>query len=398
MNTYADKTQDNKSQSVASTIARKQGVGESIFQFVDNRPESIAQKKLQDMANNSRRIKQLRAFHGVTNQDEVVQRAFVYRHELKRIVEDSKPNSYYKNIKFTAIPTNDGRTIWCNSLNAMTVLDELRDEGLSPEIPDLAEDIQETGVNIEQDGYREYNPIDQEYYYIGHGLAWTTRIRTCTALAIYDNVSHNSFLCHADGGKGNLARIITHLEQYLQQVPDQQFADTLTINIFTAPDTSNYDTSSLTVVLNGLRAVALQHDKIMEVLPDATVAVFPGGPARSLPPTKSLLQNALANYCKEPSEQGKDYILDILTQKPALAEDVYNELLMCYSVLEQERKESSFLLRYLSDEDIERLKYKEGESESSQSPETKKQVAVDSTPSSTYDPLKHWADYSDDEP
>jgi hypothetical protein len=52
MNTHADKTQENKSQSVSNTISQKQGGGESTFQFVDNRPESIFQRKLQEMANN----------------------------------------------------------------------------------------------------------------------------------------------------------------------------------------------------------------------------------------------------------------------------------------------------------------------------------------------------------
>lgn len=38
MKTYADKTQENKSQSVANTISQKQSGCESTFQFVDNRP------------------------------------------------------------------------------------------------------------------------------------------------------------------------------------------------------------------------------------------------------------------------------------------------------------------------------------------------------------------------
>jgi hypothetical protein len=38
-----------------------QSGGESTFQFVDNRQESVAQRKLQEMANNSPRVKQLSA-------------------------------------------------------------------------------------------------------------------------------------------------------------------------------------------------------------------------------------------------------------------------------------------------------------------------------------------------
>lgn len=52
MNTHADKLLENKSQSVANVVSQKQNGGESTFQFLDNRPEAIAQRKLQEMANN----------------------------------------------------------------------------------------------------------------------------------------------------------------------------------------------------------------------------------------------------------------------------------------------------------------------------------------------------------
>jgi len=57
MNTYADKTQENKSQSAANTVYQKKSGGEATFQFVDNRPEAIAQRKLQEMANNNPQAK-----------------------------------------------------------------------------------------------------------------------------------------------------------------------------------------------------------------------------------------------------------------------------------------------------------------------------------------------------
>ena len=67
MNTHADKTQENKSQSIANEPSQKQSGGKSTFQFVDNRPEAVAQRKLQEMANNSPRVAQLRAFQGMAN-------------------------------------------------------------------------------------------------------------------------------------------------------------------------------------------------------------------------------------------------------------------------------------------------------------------------------------------
>lgn len=67
MNTYADKTQKNKNQSVANSVSQEQNGSESTFQFVDKRPEAIAQQKLQKMANNSQKVKQLRAVQTVAD-------------------------------------------------------------------------------------------------------------------------------------------------------------------------------------------------------------------------------------------------------------------------------------------------------------------------------------------
>jgi hypothetical protein len=67
MNTYTDKTQENKSQAVANSSPKLQSNGESSFQFVDNRPEAIAQRKLQEVINNSPQVKQLRDCQAMAN-------------------------------------------------------------------------------------------------------------------------------------------------------------------------------------------------------------------------------------------------------------------------------------------------------------------------------------------
>jgi hypothetical protein len=67
MNTHAVKTQENKSQSVANEVFQKQNGDESTFQSVDNRPEFVAQRKLQEMANNSLQVSRLRAFQDMAN-------------------------------------------------------------------------------------------------------------------------------------------------------------------------------------------------------------------------------------------------------------------------------------------------------------------------------------------
>lgn len=67
MNTHADKTQENKRQSLSNGVTQMQNGGESTFQFIDKRPEAVAQRKLQEMGNNSTQAKQLRAFQGMAN-------------------------------------------------------------------------------------------------------------------------------------------------------------------------------------------------------------------------------------------------------------------------------------------------------------------------------------------
>lgn len=67
MNTHAEKTQENKSQSITNELARKRGGGESTFQFVDSRPQVVAQKKLQEMANNSPQAKQASQLQAIAN-------------------------------------------------------------------------------------------------------------------------------------------------------------------------------------------------------------------------------------------------------------------------------------------------------------------------------------------
>lgn len=66
MNTHADKKQENKNQSVSNGESQMQSSGDS-FQFVSNRPEAVAQRKLQETANNSPQVSQLKAFQDMAS-------------------------------------------------------------------------------------------------------------------------------------------------------------------------------------------------------------------------------------------------------------------------------------------------------------------------------------------
>ncbi|MDF3026688.1 MAG: hypothetical protein K0S23_995 [Fluviicola sp.] len=58
MNTYSGK-KENKSQFMADKVSKNKSVRESTFQFVDNRPEAIVQRKLQESINHTAQVAQL---------------------------------------------------------------------------------------------------------------------------------------------------------------------------------------------------------------------------------------------------------------------------------------------------------------------------------------------------
>ena len=67
MNTHANKTKKDKAHSVTDETKHTQTGGEYTFQFMDNRPEAIAQRKLQEIADNSPKERQLNAFQKEEN-------------------------------------------------------------------------------------------------------------------------------------------------------------------------------------------------------------------------------------------------------------------------------------------------------------------------------------------
>ena len=58
MQTYADKKQENQSK-VAGNFSPVQSSNTSVFQFVNNRPEAAAQRKMQEVANHSQRARKI---------------------------------------------------------------------------------------------------------------------------------------------------------------------------------------------------------------------------------------------------------------------------------------------------------------------------------------------------
>jgi len=84
MNVHTDKIQEDKSQSVVDPIFQKKSARASTFQFVDNRPEALAQRKIQELANNSPSVKQLKVFQAKTDnysiqQQQALQKKATYK-------------------------------------------------------------------------------------------------------------------------------------------------------------------------------------------------------------------------------------------------------------------------------------------------------------------------------
>ena len=79
MYAQVEKPKDNKSRAIANSVAQKKSNGGKSFGFVDNRPEAITQRKLQEMANNNLGAKQLRGVNAPSPiyQSEVVQRVII---------------------------------------------------------------------------------------------------------------------------------------------------------------------------------------------------------------------------------------------------------------------------------------------------------------------------------
>src|SRR6478609_8236969 len=67
MNTHTDKPQEHKSQSVANEVSQLLGNSELALPFIDNRPEAVAQRRLQQIANNSPQAKQAMQLQAMAN-------------------------------------------------------------------------------------------------------------------------------------------------------------------------------------------------------------------------------------------------------------------------------------------------------------------------------------------
>jgi hypothetical protein len=74
-----EKSIENRSRAVTNSVAQKKSNVRQGFGFVDNRPETIAQKKLQEKADSSPHVKQLRAFQEMANNHSTQQKQAIQK-------------------------------------------------------------------------------------------------------------------------------------------------------------------------------------------------------------------------------------------------------------------------------------------------------------------------------
>jgi len=118
LNTHADKRQQNKSQANANELSQQQSGGESTFQFLDIRPEAIAQRKLQETANNNPRAVQFKLIQEMANNSPQVKQtaqfqAMAHAHTIPSVqkhgIEEAlqmKADTVQKNENTTGLPDN----------------------------------------------------------------------------------------------------------------------------------------------------------------------------------------------------------------------------------------------------------------------------------------------------
>ena len=143
MHTHANKTRENKTQLVANKASQKQSGSESAFQFTDNRPEAITQRKLKEMTGNSpqaKKVAQLQAMavnHTTSQNNNGKVKQFVK--EINHVSEDTSGvcgymalhaafttlNPKYNKGKNWALFKKENPTIIKNDATSICTIDEL---------------------------------------------------------------------------------------------------------------------------------------------------------------------------------------------------------------------------------------------------------------------------------
>ncbi|MER7128094.1 hypothetical protein [Streptosporangium saharense] len=184
-------------------------------------------------------------------------------------------------------------------------------------------DLSDLGVSIEQDAEDKSDfPHNQLYYHVGPETAWTTRIHTCTALAMWSRTAGISYLSHADSSTSpkTIAENVT--EFFTDVIKAGAVLTTpgeLSVVLFTAEDTLTGRATSVQSVLGALdhldathtRAV-YEHAKCHIAGPSDAVVVTAGAPPRVLLSYPDHVEHLLTRYAVRGERNVRDLLVEVL--------------------------------------------------------------------------------------
>ena len=120
MNTYTTKTLENTNQSITNGKSQMQNGGESTFQFVDERPEAVAQKKLQGLTDNSLQISRLKSFQEMANDSpkskQIAQLQAIADNRNTQVVQRVPVNAFRSALKIAGPMIKKGLTLGSGAL------------------------------------------------------------------------------------------------------------------------------------------------------------------------------------------------------------------------------------------------------------------------------------------
>lgn len=104
MNRHADKSLENKSQAAGNSLPKLHNNGQSAFQLIDNRPEAIAQRKLQENINNSQQVQESKAYQKMANNSPQVKQLVAYQAMADNFTSKSNIRQFKKTGRVTKEP------------------------------------------------------------------------------------------------------------------------------------------------------------------------------------------------------------------------------------------------------------------------------------------------------
>ncbi|MFD0884167.1 hypothetical protein ACFQ08_06340 [Streptosporangium algeriense] len=195
------------------------------------------------------------------------------------------------------------------------------------DVVDLTEsapaDLSDLGVSIEQDAEDKSDfPRNQLYYHVGPETAWTTRIHTCTALAMWSRTAGISYLSHADSNTPS-KRIADHMTEFFTDVLKAgavlSTPGELSIVLFTAEDTLVGRATSVQSVLGALNHLGATHTRAFYdharchiAGPDDAVVVSAGAAPRVLLCYADHMERLLYLYTFRGERNVRDLLVEVL--------------------------------------------------------------------------------------